>query len=418
MRSVRGLHAVFRRFDTLLRRQLPAYSPLSFADLLRSLKLSAATEDRARESLKAWLGDRFASESVSLTGSGTDALRLALTRTPKGGLVAAPAYSCYDIVTACEGAGSRVVFYDIDPYTLSPDLSSFEAAIAAGARTAIVGYLYGFPVDWTSIKSYCGEAGVTLIEDAAQGIGTDWQDVSWGLHGDYTVFSFGRGKGWTGGGGGALVTHSNPEAPEAQIPDPGRSVRLARNLRIAATSTAQCLLGRPSLYWLPNTIPWLGLGESRYKAPRDAQTISRLSAALALTTRDAAAVEVSRRREIARRWERAFGSTINGATLCGPVSEAACGYLRLPCLLPSNGDATQLAKRLSHWGVAQGYPMPLPTLPAALPLSSGFPVDCPGAEVLARRLVTFPTHSMVPDSDIDQVLDGLRVALGWTTPTG
>ena len=70
---------------------------------------------------------RFDATDALLVDSGTTALSLAVAGAGASGLpVAIPAYSCYDIVTAVVGAGSRVVVYDGDPSTLGPDEASLD----------------------------------------------------------------------------------------------------------------------------------------------------------------------------------------------------------------------------------------------------------------------------------------------------
>src|SRR5690606_25328323 len=100
----------------------------------------------------------------------TLALRLA-TAERGSRRIALPAYGCYDLATACDGAEVEVLLYDIDPETLGPDWTSLEWALAQGARTIVVAYLYGMPVDLGRVRSLAAAHQAVIIEDAAQGIG-------------------------------------------------------------------------------------------------------------------------------------------------------------------------------------------------------------------------------------------------------
>lgn len=184
--------------------QPPVYSPLTLAGIAAGIR-AALGGDTLREHLETLLATSFDAERVVLTRSGTQALQIALSTLADGGPdaipVALPGYSCFDLVTAANAAGVRVRFYDVDPVTLSPDLASLQRLIDDGVSCVVAGNLYGFPLDFAALRSMCDLAGVPIIEDAAQGVGTHTPQGKGGSLGDATVLSFGRGKGWTGGGG-------------------------------------------------------------------------------------------------------------------------------------------------------------------------------------------------------------------------
>ena len=55
------------------RHQLPAYSPLSLADLISAVRGMTANGEEAERQLTGFLRNTFAAEEVVLTGSGTQA---------------------------------------------------------------------------------------------------------------------------------------------------------------------------------------------------------------------------------------------------------------------------------------------------------------------------------------------------------
>src|SRR5947208_9145830 len=124
-----------------IRYQLAAYSPVSArASLLATAQALHLGED-PRPRLRALLQKEYSAHSVLLCGSGTQALTIAIRHARRGtdpaAPVALPAFSCFDVASAAVGAGLRVSFYDIDPDTLGPDLSSLERVFRAGAAIAI-----------------------------------------------------------------------------------------------------------------------------------------------------------------------------------------------------------------------------------------------------------------------------------------
>lgn len=388
-----------------LRSQLPGSSPLPGGALVGGLARTLLRSGDPFEELRAMLQQRFAGEAI-LLGSGTQALQAALqaaTAIPEVGdaPVAVPAFSCYDLVSACVGARVSVEFYDIDPTTLSPDWDSLDEALDRGARVVLAGNLYGLPLNWDALRSRVDAAGGVLIEDAAQGVGSRWGDRLGGTFGDATVLSFGRGKGWTGGGGGALMLRDPRLIRElARRPEAGAGSWGARPF---AGSLAQWALGRPSLYGLPRAVPGLALGETVYKPPSPVGPMSLVSAALVLATAQAAATEVEIRRERAERWRRTlpagpwhFPSV--------PVGGASA-YLRFPVVAADDSIRRRLLINLDRFGAASGYPRALNELEVSKGIvAAGRQRDLQGARTLASTLLTLPTHSRVADRDHREAL--------------
>jgi dTDP-4-amino-4,6-dideoxygalactose transaminase len=191
----------------MIRHQLPVYSPLPLGALMRALGGRFQGGDDPLATLSELLAEERGAKRVILYGSGTQALQVALRVAVDsvGGEVALPAYSCFDVATAAVGAQVRVRLYDLEPRTLGPDLASLEAALQAGARVVVAGPLYGIPLDWGPVQEIVRRYGAVLVEDAAQAHGCRNGVREAGMTGDLSVLSFGRGKGWTGGAGGALL---------------------------------------------------------------------------------------------------------------------------------------------------------------------------------------------------------------------
>lgn len=391
-----------------MRRQLPVHSPIPPGAIADALRHAVVDPDRGRRELTALLRSRYSASDVFLTRSGTGALRLALESLPgpADAPVALPAFGCYDLATAANGAGVPVTFYDLRPRTLQPDASSLTEAVDRDARAVVVVPLYGIPVDWDRIRDALDGRSVTVVEDAAQGHGALWKERPVGSVGDLSVLSFGRGKGWTGGVGGCLLRR--PGAPQVAAPASGSGTRgAARSLAAAARAAAQWLLGRPGLYRLPASLPWLHLGETRYRDPRPATSIPAFAAALAARTAPHAEVEAERRRATARSLLDGLWDLRRSSREIRPVSPPERGrasYLRLPVLTERGTDGFPSEAAAEKLGVAPAYPETLPRLPqlARRVVDSSGPH--PGARELVRRLITLPTHSRVSPDDRQAIL--------------
>jgi dTDP-4-amino-4,6-dideoxygalactose transaminase len=348
---------------------------------------------------------------VLLTASGTQALQVALQLAAEahgsGRPVALPAFGCYDLITAAVGARASIVFYDVDPTHLVPDPDSLRAALGEGVCAVVATPLYGFPLDWTWLRRECRDAGALLIEDSAQGLGSEWQGAEGGSFGDATVFSFGRGKGWSGAGGGALLLrHDSFGRAEAVRPP---TPPLGASLRDFVATAALWLLGRPRLYSLPSSLPFLHLGETTYKDPQPVVGPSSFAARSALRHAGIAVEAVETRRRWAVAWTTLLESVRLDAALrpCRVLSGGASGYLRFPVVAADRTVASTLLQAGRGAGVGPPYPVILPRLQAAERLAWR-PATTPGADHLARGLVTFPTHPRVEPRDLRMIEDILR----------
>jgi len=382
-------------------RQPPAYSPLPWRALRESARGVLRRESRDRVTLRTLLAREFSADAVGLFGSGTQALQIALgdaACATGSDIVALPAFTCFDVASAAVGAGLRIVLYDVDPATLSPDCDSLRAALAQGARIVVVTPLFGFPIDWEAVQACAVPHGAVLIEDAAQGLGATWHGARLGTLGDRSVLSFGRGKGWTGGQGGALLTRRG-----ARPPDLRNGKHLAADLRVLTLAAAQWAFGRPNLYGIPAALPWLGLGETRYHDPTPPKALPHTAARLLLHAVAASQREIEARKI---RAVRLLAKISGGSRLrpIKPLAGAQPGYLRLPVRVAGGVAGLADPDRARRLGVARSYPTPLSEVPAVrerlVAMGSG---AWPGAEELARDLVTLPTHSLLSVLHLDQV---------------
>ncbi len=390
-----------------LRWLAPVHSPLPLAAVARGVatSLNDAALRRAQSELDRWVRESYAPAWFAWMDSGTSALTAALRLATEGRTtrrIALPAYGCYDLATACDGAGVEVVLYDVDPTTLGPDWESLERAFASGAVAVVVAHLYGVPVDLDAVATLAERHGALVIEDAAQGIGGSYHGLPLGARGNFGVLSFGRGKGLTGGGGGLLLARGDHPGIAAlgELPSAGRG------FGAICRGTAQALLSRPSIYRLPASLP-LGLGETRYRSPQPPRRILRGSVGILAGNISGVAAEAVRRRATGARWSAALTEMWRTGLVRSP-NNATPGCLRLPLVAPGAGPAEFARTGLRAHGVSGGYPLSLRDLPGfgARVVVSG-EIEPAGARLLAERLITLPTHRFVRATDIDAVVEAL-----------
>jgi perosamine synthetase len=386
--SRRGEAAAGSRF----RVQPPAYTPIPLGAFPAAVLAAARVVRDPRAELAAELCVEYSARDAVLCGSGTEALRLAIEAVARANgahRVALPAFSCYDVAAAAVGAGVEIALYDLDPDTLGPEPESFAAALAAGAGAAVVAPLFGLPVDWPGLAAIARSHDATLIEDAAQGFGARFEGRPLGSFGAVSVLSFGRGKGWTGGAGGALLLRDD------QVPATAAAPALA-DARAIAASAVQAAVGGPRMYWLPLAIPGLRLGETVYHDAPPARAMPRAAAAALRRARGAAIREAVARRAAAA----AYRAALDGKSqVCMPavIAGGEPGWLRFPVRI-GGGLRSLDVTRAVRLGAAPVYPMPL----AGLAQLRGRVVgrtEWPGAATLVREMFTLPTHSRLEPAE-------------------
>lgn len=88
------------------------------------------------------------------------------------------------------------------------DPGALEAAFEKypEVKAVLIVHLYGLSADMDPIVELCKKYNVTLIEDAAESLGTTYKGKYTGTFGDYGIFSFNGNKIITTSGGGMLVS--------------------------------------------------------------------------------------------------------------------------------------------------------------------------------------------------------------------
>ncbi|HWH52797.1 MAG TPA: DegT/DnrJ/EryC1/StrS family aminotransferase [Gemmatimonadaceae bacterium] len=379
-------------------RRLPPVAPrVSPAELGRAFVQAFAGKGNVVARAHQSLSGHFDAPAAVMTDSGTAALvlalRLAASRT---GVVAFPGYACVDLAAAARFAGVRVRLYDIDPETLSPDLESVERAVGRGVDALVVAHLFGYPADVTGVRRIAAQHGVALIEDAAQAAAGTLAAKSLGTLGDLVVLSFGRGKGLSVGGGGALLGMTS-----------GWSDRVAqltlaegpsRGLSQLAKSAAQWALGRPSLYSIPAAIPWLRLGEMVYHAAEEPRPLSVAGCALLPNVLALESHAVSERRHVATELERAIRES-SDLTPIAAVATGESGYLRLAVR-----DVLARYEPDARLGIVRPYPRTLAEQPELKPALLGGEPATPGAAEARRTVMTLPTHRFLTRKDVASII--------------
>jgi dTDP-4-amino-4,6-dideoxygalactose transaminase len=191
----------------------------AWADLLASSRFVGGDAVQGFE--QAWASYCGVPEAVGV-GNGTDALLLTLMALGigVGDEVIVPANTFIASAEAVVLAGAVPRFADVSPDTLLITPAQLEAAITPRTAAVIVVHLYGQMPDMDALQHAADQAGIVLIEDAAQAHGASWRGRRAGSVGRAGCFSFYPAKNLGAfGDAGAVVTS------DSELADRIRSLR-------------------------------------------------------------------------------------------------------------------------------------------------------------------------------------------------
>lgn len=171
------------------------------------------------------LGEYIVSNNVAALSSGTAAIHLALILSEVGvdDEVLCQSFTFSATVNPILYQGAIPVFIDSEEDTWNMDPKLLRKAICdridkgKKPKACILVHLYGMPAKIREIKDICNEFGIILIEDAAEALGSIYQDQKVGTFGNFGIFSFNGNKIITTSGGGALVSNDKALIDKARF---------------------------------------------------------------------------------------------------------------------------------------------------------------------------------------------------------
>ena len=157
--------------------------------------------------------------------SGTAAIHLGLILlgVGPGDEVLCPSFTFVATANPIMYLGATPVFVDSEAETWNMCPERLREAIvdrlAKGhkPKALILVHLYGMPAKLPEILALATEFDIPVLEDAAEALGSEWQQQPLGGFGRVGVFSFNGNKILTTSGGGALVTHDKALADKARF---------------------------------------------------------------------------------------------------------------------------------------------------------------------------------------------------------
>jgi dTDP-4-amino-4,6-dideoxygalactose transaminase len=144
----------------------------------------------------------------------TAALHLALVvaEIGPGDEVVVPSLSFIATANAARYVGAVPVFADVDEATQNLTPATVELRITPRTRAVILVDQAGVPADLDAMRAFCEPRGITVVEDAACAVGSEYHGQPVGAGAELAAFSFHPRKLLTTGEGGMLVTRDSEVA--------------------------------------------------------------------------------------------------------------------------------------------------------------------------------------------------------------
>ncbi len=158
-------------------------------------------------------------QKVLLTHSCTASLEMAafLIDLKEGDEVVMPSYTFSSTANAVVLRGAIPVFIDIRPDTLNIDENLIEQAISPKTKAIFVVHYAGVSADMETINKIAKRHNLFVVEDAAQGVGSYFQNKPLGTLGHLGAYSFHATKNIISGEGGALLINDEKFIEHAEI---------------------------------------------------------------------------------------------------------------------------------------------------------------------------------------------------------
>jgi dTDP-4-amino-4,6-dideoxygalactose transaminase len=358
------------------RRRLEPKIDAAVARVLGHCQFILGPEVRAFEAeLATFCGARYAVTCAS----GTDALVLALRAkgVGPGDAVFCPSLTFCATAEVAALVGAMPIFVDVHADTFNIDAAGIAAAAATAKRLGLTPKavipvdLFGLPADHAAVAQIAAEAGLFVLDDAAQGFGASIAGRALGTFGDMTATSFFPAKPLgCFGDGGAVFTD------DAAMADTLRSLRVH------------------------------GQGSDKYDNIRIgiASRLDTIQAAILSEKLKIFPDEIEARNAVARRYEAGLADkVIVPKAPPGLVSVWAQYTVRVPA---TQRDALAAALKAEGIPTAIYYPIPLHRQQAY----KHYPVGDAGVAVserLSGEVISLPMHAYLDAATQDRIIEAI-----------
>ncbi len=334
--------------------------------------------------LEADLAAFAGAKHVVSCSSGTDALLMVLMTKGigPGDAVICPSFTFCATGETVALTGATPVFVDVDEDTFNMDAASLERGIAVARKAdlkpkAVVPVdLFGQSADHDTIAAIASEAGLFVLDDAAQGFGASYKGRRLGTFGLATATSFFPAKplGCFGDGGAILTDDDELAATLRSIRVHGQGSDKYDNIRLGLT-------GR----------------------------LDTMQAAILIEKLKIFDDEIAARNKAAERYARGLGNLVKIPRLAPGCTSVWAQYT---IRLPKGIDRDAFAAALKAQGIPTAiyYPKSIhqQTAYRHYPVAEG---GLPVSEALSADVISLPMHAYLDEATQDRIIAAVRGAV-------
>ena len=334
--------------------------------------------------LEAELAEFSGAKYVVSCASGTDALLMVLMAkgVGRGDAVFCPSFTFCATGEAVALTGATPVFVDVDEATFNIDAASLKRGIATARKlglkpVAVIPVdLFGQSADHDAIGAIAAEAGLFVLDDAAQGFGASYKGRRLGSLGLATATSFFPAKPLgCFGDGGAIFTD------DAELAEKLRSVRVH------------------------------GQGSDKYDNVRLGLTgrLDTMQAAILIEKLKIFEDEIAARNKVAERYAQGLGNVVSVPRLASGCTSVWAQYtIRLPKGCDRDGFASALKAQGIPTAIYYVKSMHQQTAYRDFPVADG---GLPACERLSSDVISLPIHAYLDEPTQARVIKAVRGAI-------
>ena len=332
------------------------------------------------------LEEILGAERVLLTHSCTGALEMAsmLAGFGPGDEVLVPSYTFVTSASSIMRTGATPVFCEIDEETMLLDLNDVEAKINAKTKGIVAVDYAGFGMDYDRLEKICTAHNLVCIEDAAQGLGSEWNGKPLGTHTRFGTISFHQTKNIHSGLGGCIIINNSEDIEKAEM------------VWERGTNRSAFFKGLVDKY------NWQVVGSSFYP--------SEMQAAFLCAQLEQLDENLSRRMNLWNHYERLLSPLEKKGLLRVLRHPENCKHNAhmMALVLNSPEEADRVRLHLNENGVqAVIHYVPLHESPVGKDLGYN-PEDLPVTSKTASSLIRLPLHLSMDEDDVEYVVTTLQ----------
>ena len=333
-----------------------------------------------------WMQERFNVNNILLATSCTSALEMAaiLADINPGDEVIMPSYTFVSTADAFVLRGAKIVFVDIRPDTMNIDEKLIENAITNKTKAIVVVHYAGVSCEMDTILEIAKKHNLKVVEDAAQGVMSEYKGKALGTIGDLGCYSFHETKNYSMGEGGAIAFNNNDYREKAEI------------IREKGTNRSKFIRGQIDKY------TWIDFGSSYLP--------SELNAAYLYAQLEMADEINENRLKSWNKYNELLQDLKNEGKIDLPTIPEGCKHNAHMYYIKAENieERTRLIKYLRENGVeAVFHYIPLHTAPAGKKFGR-FNGEDKYTTKESERLLRLPMHYNLSENDIEYIVEKIK----------